>query len=263
MGPILSSSEFPALSMVTAEQRSQAVLRHIQELPLPRHPRVLEVGSGSGNLSILLASRGYSVESIGIVQSMRQLTRVVAAQSFPAPSSKETYATRRTDPLISLPFESEAFDLVLALEVLPRLPSMEPLVQELARILRPGGFAIANVESRPTFRRALDPVTWVQTGREELVRMFGNSASAVRSCRRGRFDRVIQSAGMVKWSGETLSPQLQPADPPVAVQRWRERMRNGLMRVGLLRTPPSLLSGNQYLVVARKQDRCQLTPALA
>jgi ubiquinone/menaquinone biosynthesis C-methylase UbiE len=55
---------------------------------------------------------------------------------------------------LPLPFPEAAFDVVCALEVLELFPSMEEPLQELARVLRPGGTLLTSRGTEESGRRA-------------------------------------------------------------------------------------------------------------
>jgi ubiquinone/menaquinone biosynthesis C-methylase UbiE len=57
----------------------------------------------------------------------------------------------------SLAFPDATFDAVLSLGVLPWLASAERGIDEMARVLRPGGFVIVSADNRDALHRLVDP----------------------------------------------------------------------------------------------------------
>jgi ubiquinone/menaquinone biosynthesis C-methylase UbiE len=93
---------------------------------------VLDVGCGTGFLSLELAARGHSVTGIDFVPEMLALAIQKAATSGAAIRFEEADAE-------NLPFDSGSFDLVVTRHVLWTLPHPEAAIDEWKRVLRPGG----------------------------------------------------------------------------------------------------------------------------
>jgi ubiquinone/menaquinone biosynthesis C-methylase UbiE len=86
---------------------------------------VLDVGCGTGHLSGSLAGGN---RLIGVDISLKMLTHAAAKGLLVAQSSGKR-----------LPFADRNFDLVLAINILQSLRQGGPLIQELARVAKPGG----------------------------------------------------------------------------------------------------------------------------
>jgi SAM-dependent methyltransferase len=105
---------------------------------LPDTPQtVLDVPTGTGRVSIELMGRGYHVTSLDLSPDMLEIVRV---------SSSDTIGLIRADAH-SLPIVAGSFDACVCLRYLhfyspERRPQAERLIQELARIVRPGGTVI-------------------------------------------------------------------------------------------------------------------------
>jgi len=98
--------------------------------------RVLEVGSGTGRLSIPLLERG--VDLIGCDLSSHMLRRF--QEKFPSARIARADAA-------SLPFPNAQFDLVLTVHVLHLIPAWREVLREFRRVLVPGG-TFLNVSTR-------------------------------------------------------------------------------------------------------------------
>jgi ubiquinone/menaquinone biosynthesis C-methylase UbiE len=90
--------------------------------------RVLEVGSGTGRISIPLLERG--VDLIGCDLSVPMLRRF--QEKYPSPRIV------RADAAL-LPFPRAHFDVVLTVHVLHLIPSWREVLREFLRVLAPGG----------------------------------------------------------------------------------------------------------------------------
>jgi ubiquinone/menaquinone biosynthesis C-methylase UbiE len=108
----------------------------IQMLPDPSQA-VLDVPTGTGRVSIELMKRGYQVTSLDLSPDMLEIVRR---------SSADAVRLILADAH-SLPLVADSFDAIICLRYLhfyspERRPQAECLIQELARIVKPGGTVI-------------------------------------------------------------------------------------------------------------------------
>ncbi len=141
----------PPLSQAAQRYWRSVEWRAIREL-LPTPPgRALEIGAGNGIASFALAKDGWEVCALepdpsslvgnGAIQAL--------AQEYELPIKViEKFGE-------SLPFPDDAFDLVLARQVLHHARDLRQLCAEVGRVLRPGGVLVAVREHVITFRRDL------------------------------------------------------------------------------------------------------------
>ena len=105
---------------------------------LSKGERLLDVGCGTGRTTAALAARGDHASIIGI-----DISDIYVAYA----------AARNTDPRITfrkadasaLPFDDNSFDRAVCQLVLQFIPDPLPAVQEMKRIVRPGGTVAACV----------------------------------------------------------------------------------------------------------------------
>jgi ubiquinone/menaquinone biosynthesis C-methylase UbiE len=101
--------------------------------------RVLEVGTGTGRLSIPLAQAGFHV--FGVDLSPLMLRKLIEkAGDGPRPEIVLGDATR-------LPFHSDSFDGALLFHVLHLVPDWPHVLHELDRVVRPGGAVVIGLGS--------------------------------------------------------------------------------------------------------------------
>jgi SAM-dependent methyltransferase len=100
---------------------------------LPTPPLdILDVGCGEGRIGHELVERGFSVVGVDSDQRMVQL----------ASEKHEAVAALAT----ALPFAAASFACVITVHALMEIEDLEGAVAEMARVLEPGGVAIAIVE---------------------------------------------------------------------------------------------------------------------
>jgi len=107
-------------------------------LPLSAGDRVLDVGCGEGRHSLAAYLRpGVSV--VGIDLSAKDLTtakgRIADMASYDPQGSVRFLQGDAT----TLPFPDDAFDRVICSEVLEHIPNFTGVLEELYRVLKPGG----------------------------------------------------------------------------------------------------------------------------
>lgn len=96
--------------------------------------RALDLGCGTGVITVALAERGFDV--VGLDHSPDMLA--IAEQKL-AQSRSSRYELMTAD-VRDLPFASAEFDCVTCQGLLHHLEDIRPCVAEMARVLKPGGF---------------------------------------------------------------------------------------------------------------------------
>ncbi|HEX6164720.1 MAG TPA: ubiquinone/menaquinone biosynthesis methyltransferase [Vicinamibacterales bacterium] len=90
--------------------------------------RALDLAAGTGDIAFAVAARGAKTIGLDITHRMLQLARV-----------KSNAATFITGDMINLPFASRSFDLVTTGYGLRNVPDLDAAIDEIARVLKPGG----------------------------------------------------------------------------------------------------------------------------
>lgn len=104
---------------------------------LPRRApgrEALDVGCGTGVLTLRLAERGFRVEGIDHSEAMLELARQKVRERGCSGA-----VNLRTGDVRELPYEDASFDLVTCTGVLHHLADIRRCVVEADRVLRPGG----------------------------------------------------------------------------------------------------------------------------
>ena len=102
-------------------------LKHID------NPKILDVGSGSGYLAGVLQKKGYDVYGIDTSEE---------AIHFGTEKGIKNLSVSRSD-IIDRPDGS--FDCVLSLDTIEHIKDDSTIIQEIERVLKPGGYAILTV----------------------------------------------------------------------------------------------------------------------
>ena len=96
--------------------------------------RALDVGTGKGLLAVALARRDFHVTSVDVDADEQALAAVLARKA----EVDGRIAFDRADAS-SLPYPDGRFDVVACMDALHHFESGEPVLREMARILKPSG----------------------------------------------------------------------------------------------------------------------------
>lgn len=139
--------------------------------PEPFHAtRLLDAGCGTGGFLRWMLDRGMCESAAGVDLATSALS--LARERVPE-------ADLRPAPLSALPFDAEAFDLVVSNDVLQHVHENEvgQSVGELLRVLRPGGKLVLRTNGSRTLRRERDD--WRAYDRDTLVAVLSGAGLEV------------------------------------------------------------------------------------
>jgi len=124
---------------------------------LPTGERCLEVGVGTGRIALPVMAEG--VRLIGVDISREMLRKLIHKAGGAAPPLAIADATR-------LPFRGDTFGSAIAAHVLHLIPGWRSAVDELIRVVRPGGAVIASRggSSRAEWQHAVRRRFFVEAG---------------------------------------------------------------------------------------------------
>ena len=238
-------------------QRMQTVLSWTDRLRLPPGSRVLEVGCGAGQTAVELARRGFDVECTDSSREMVALTSQRIAHAGLSDAMTVSVAD-----VHALPHPAESFALVVAVGVLPWLHSPDRGIEELARVLQPGGHAIVTADNRVRLNMLVDPsenpllaplkAHWHALKRRRGWRPSGpdphlHSPSTV--------DRMLVAAGLEpeRWKTLGFGP-FTVLRRPILGDRLGLRLHRWLQGLADRRVPGLRRAGWHYMVSARTKD---------
>ena len=135
--------------------------RLIREASLSHGQRVVDLACGTGDIALQAAARGARVTGLDITPRMVELARAKAKLArheglWPVP-------TFVIGDMTALPFPSASVDVVTTGYGLRNVPVLEEAVDEIARVLRPGGHLLSLDFNRPSWRPVREAYLWYLT----------------------------------------------------------------------------------------------------
>lgn len=121
----------------TREQRMRHLLKFAN---LPKNLRMMDLGTGTGRLAMLLAEDGASeVVGVDISPAMLEVAEYLRLSSASPAAERVSF---RLAAAQRMPFRGDSFDAIVCRLVLNHTHKPEHIVQELVRLLKPGGLLI-------------------------------------------------------------------------------------------------------------------------
>ncbi len=170
---------------------------------------VLDVASGSGYGAGLLA----------------KVARRVWAVDIDDPTVTQARRTTRDGNICfvnadgrHLPLQSGMIDLIVAFEVIEHIPDQEGLIQEIARVLRPGGLALISTPNKAVYsdaRKYVNPFHLREFYRDELVELLRRGFPFVRL-----FQQQVRAGSLI--SGSDLAGTGEIVAGPIAGEEHAE-----------------------------------------
>ena len=149
MGEMIERLDFSGKEKYSAVEATIHLNRYAMARPYVAGKRVLDVASGEGYGSFLLRRWGAeSVEGIDVdEQTVETATRLFGGDGV-------HYQCHTAE---QLPFEDHAFDVVCSFETIEHLDHPELFLQEIRRVLKPGGNIILSCPNDPYYYKQGTP----------------------------------------------------------------------------------------------------------
>lgn len=192
----------------------------------PRRPRLLDLGCGTG---LFLQRRAADCEALGLDYSLdalkfsraRGLRRIMRGDA------------------VRLPIADASLDAVSAFDLIEHVAEDQALVNEIWRVLRPGGFLLASVPAHPSLWSAHDV-----------------SLHHHRRYTRKTFEKLFAQRG---WQRIRQTGSFSLILPIAALKRWSDRFTAHGDPVADTKPTPALL--NRLLIGAHRLEAAWLARA--
>lgn len=112
----------------------------------PGRAKVLDLGTGTGAIPVKMARRRDDLVIVGVDMAANMLTQARLRARAAGLSGRVTFKRANTR---RLPFPDKTFDLVISNSLMHHLPDPAPALDELARVLKPGGAVFIRDLRRP------------------------------------------------------------------------------------------------------------------
>jgi ubiquinone/menaquinone biosynthesis C-methylase UbiE len=125
--------------------------------------RVLDAGTGTALIPIELARRGRPVQVVAVDLAEHMLA--LAERNVAAAGLTDVITLARVDAK-RLPYDDDAFDVVMSNSIVHHIPEPEGTLVEALRVLRPGGLLLVRDLLRPPDEATLERLVETYAGDE-------------------------------------------------------------------------------------------------
>jgi demethylmenaquinone methyltransferase/2-methoxy-6-polyprenyl-1,4-benzoquinol methylase len=140
------ADRYDFITVVLSYGQDRRWKRRLIDLAAPRPgTRALDLATGTGDIAFALAARGARVVGLDITFRMIELARGKGARGFPA-------LWFLVGDMQALPFPSASFDIVTTGYGLRNVPNLTTAIDEIGRVLAPGGQVLSLDFNRPSNR---------------------------------------------------------------------------------------------------------------
>jgi ubiquinone/menaquinone biosynthesis methyltransferase len=112
--------------------------------------RVLDLATGTGDIAFAASARGARVVGLDITQRMIELAMLKGRERQEGQERQEGKARFLVGDMLALPFSSSSFDIVTTGYGLRNVPDLTQGIDEIHRVLAPGGQLLSLDFNRPS-----------------------------------------------------------------------------------------------------------------
>jgi demethylmenaquinone methyltransferase / 2-methoxy-6-polyprenyl-1,4-benzoquinol methylase len=142
------ADRYDFITVVLSYGQDRRWKRRLIDLAAPQPgARALDLATGTGDIALALASRGARVVGLDITFRMIELANNKVAR--PAPPRPPSFLV---GDMLALPFPSGSFDIVTTGYGLRNVPNLVTAIEEIGRVLSPGGRVLSLDFNRPSNR---------------------------------------------------------------------------------------------------------------
>ncbi len=180
------------------------------------HGLGLDLGCGDGRLTRIVSDEAGGLRLVGLDIDPKE-TALARAEGF--------YERVHTSSAETIPEASGSFDFVVSISVMEHIPQLEPVLREVARVLKPRGQLIATVPG-VGFHRALRGPLLPGQPRDEYLRTLDQRVAHVRYWTIAEWQRALKDAGLAFVAARPIQSRSE-------VRRWETISR---VTAGVLHT---------------------------
>jgi ubiquinone/menaquinone biosynthesis methyltransferase len=135
------ADRYDLITVVLSCGRDRRWKRRLVNLAAPApDARALDLATGTGDIAFAVGERGARVVGLDVTRRMIELARAKAPKKGPS---------FLVGDMVALPFATASFDLVTTGYGLRNVPDLATAVDEIRRVLKPGGQALSLDFDRP------------------------------------------------------------------------------------------------------------------
>lgn len=138
----------------TLRIRHNHILEMVYILPLPKDTKILDIGCGTGEMLMDLMAPKREIYGIDISFNMIKLAQEKCDKS----KIENCKLSFNIGEIEHLAFDDKSFDLVICSGVIEYLNDDKASLDELKRVIKPGGYLIINVTNKFSVRKWTSPL---------------------------------------------------------------------------------------------------------
>lgn len=142
------ADRYDLITVVLSYGQDRRWKRRLIDLAAPRvDARALDLATGTGDIAFQMTGRGVRVIGLDVTFRMIQIAAGKAARAMAAP-----FPRFLVGDMLALPFPSSSFDVVTTGYGLRNVPNLTMAIDEIERVLAPGGQLLSLDFNRPANR---------------------------------------------------------------------------------------------------------------
>jgi ubiquinone/menaquinone biosynthesis methyltransferase len=135
------ADRYDLITVVLSCGRDRRWKRRLVDLAAPApDARALDLATGTGDIAFAVRERGARVVGLDVTRRMIELARAKTSKKGPS---------FLVGDMVALPFAADSFDLVTTGYGLRNVPDLAAAIDEIRRVLKPGGQALSLDFDRP------------------------------------------------------------------------------------------------------------------
>jgi ubiquinone/menaquinone biosynthesis methyltransferase len=138
------ADRYDLITVVLSYGQDRSWKRRLVDMANPdRGSRALDLATGTGDIAFAVQARGAHAVGLDVTRRMIELARMKSADRPPGPAFL-------VGDMVTLPFSAASFDLVTTGYGLRNVPDLTAAIDEIFRVLKPGGRALSLDFNRPS-----------------------------------------------------------------------------------------------------------------